>query len=139
MKYFSLLLKQEQEWFDQSNPFELSTKFQTQLEHIEQGMGEKFGNIFGCLGQSIMGFIIAFNFSWKLTLVILCIFPFILIFLYFMLIYINKRIIKSSKAFEKAGGISEEILYNIKTVSSFANFELEIKRYNEKIKDNYKI
>ena len=139
MKYFSLLLKQEQEWFDQSNPFELSTKFQTQLEHIEQGMGEKFGNIFGCLGQSIMGFIIAFNFSWKLTLVILCIFPFILIFLYFMLIYINKRIIKSSKAFEKAGGIAEEILYNIKTVSSFANFELEIKRYNEKIKDNYKI
>ena len=32
---------------------------------------------------------------------------------------------------QKAGGIAEELLYNIKTVSSFANFDYEIERYNK--------
>ena len=138
-KYFSLLLKQEQSWFDQNNPFEFATKVQTQLDYIEQGIGEKFGNIFCNIAQCLSGFIIALITSWKLTLVILSIFPVFLIILYIMLIFINKRIRKSRKVLENAGGIAEEILYNIKTVSSFTNFEFEIKRYNEKIEEYYKL
>ena len=138
-KYFSLLLIQEQEWFDNNNPFEISTKFQTQLEHIEQGIGENFGNIFGSIVQSIAGLILAFITSWKLTLVILCIFPIAFGVLNFLLNYIKKRNIKLQKVYEETGGIAEEILYNIKTVSSFANFEFEIKRFNEKIEEYYNI
>ena len=138
-KYFSLLLKQEQGWFDKNNPFEFATKIQNQLFYIEQGIGEKFGNIICNLAQCISGFIIAFITSWKLTLITLCIFPIIASLLYFLLLCINKRIIISQKIYEKAGGIAEEILYNIKTVSSFANFEYEIERYNEKIEEHYKI
>ena len=37
------------------------------------------------------------------------------------------------KTYEKAGGIAEEMLYNIKTVASFANFDFEKSRFNEKI------
>ena len=139
LKYFSLLLNQEQGWFDKNNPFEFATKIQNQLFQIEQGIGEKFGNIICSLAQCISGFVIAFITSWKLTLITLCIFPIILILLYFLLICINKRIIISQKIYEKAGGIAEEILYNIKTVSSFANFEYEIERYNAKIEELFKI
>lgn len=37
---------------------------------------------------------------------------------------------------QKAGGIAEELLYNIKTVASFANFDYEIKRYNKTFESN---
>ena len=37
------------------------------------------------------------------------------------------------QTWEAAGGIAEEILYNIKNVLSFSNFDYELKRYYEKI------
>ena len=38
-----------------------------------------------------------------------------------------------TEVYKEAGGIAEEILYNIKIIISFANFEYELKRYYEKI------
>ena len=35
--------------------------------------------------------------------------------------------------YEQAGAIAEEILYNIKIINSFANFDYELKRFYEKI------
>ena len=48
---------------------------------------------------------------------------------------LKKTMIGSRKSFEKAGGVAEEMLYNIKTVASFANFEFEIERFNKLIDD----
>ena len=45
----------------------------------------------------------------------------------------EKLMLKSKDANEKAGGIAEELLYNIKTITCFCNFDFEIKRYNELI------
>ena len=132
-KYFSLLLRQEQGWFDKNNSFEFATKVQAQIEKVEQGSGGKFGNLLTSLIQCISGFIIAFITSWKLTLVMISICPFILVIIFFMSYSMKKGMILSRKNYEKAGGIAEEILYNIKTVASFANFDFEKRRFNEKI------
>ena len=40
---------------------------------------------------------------------------------------------------EAAGGIAEEILYNIKNVESFSNFDYELRRYYEKVETSNKI
>ena len=42
----------------------------------------------------------------------------------------KRAIILSRKTYEFAGGIAEEMLYNIKTVASFANFDFEKERFN---------
>lgn len=42
----------------------------------------------------------------------------------------KKAIILSRKTYEYAGGIAEEMLYNIKTVASFVNFDYETTRFN---------
>ena len=131
--YFTVILGQEQGWFDQNNAFEFATKVQAQLEQVEQGIGDKLGNIFMSVAQCVTGFVIAFITSWKLTLVMLSIAPLILATVCFMLVSMKTGIVMSRKTFEKAGGIAEEMLYNIKTVASFANFEFEMKRFNEKI------
>ena len=138
-KYFSVILGQEQGWFDQNNAFEFATKVQAQLEQVEQGIGDKLGNIFMSAAQCVTGFVIAFMTSWKLTLVMLCIAPLILIVVCIMLVSLKTGIVMSRKTYEKAGGIAEEMLYNIKTVASFANFEFEMNRFNEKIEVCYQI
>ena len=42
-KYFSVILRQEQGWFDANNVYEFSTKVQAQFEQISLGVGDKFG------------------------------------------------------------------------------------------------
>ena len=129
-RYFYTILKQEQGWFDANNAFEFATKVQAQLEQIELGLGEKYGLILQMTSQLISGLIIAFTSSWKLTLVMLCVAPFILICIVFLVTSMKRAIILSRKTYEYAGGIAEEMLYNIKTVASFANFDFETNRFN---------
>ena len=137
--YFTTILSQEQGWFDAHNAFEFATKVQAQLEQVEMGIGDKFGQILMMLSQCVSGFVIAFITSWKITLVMLCVAPFIIGVILFMVNSMRIGIIMGRKTYEKAGGIAEEMLYNIKTVASFSNFEFEQKRFNEKIEICYQL
>jgi ATP-binding cassette subfamily B (MDR/TAP) protein 1 len=136
--YFRTILKQEQGWFDSTIPYEFSTKVQGQITKIDNGLGEKVSNIIMNIAQVITGYVIAFSTSWKLSLVIFSLFP---IFM-FAGIFISKAtmggMIRNRVAYEKAGGIAEEVLYHIKTVASFSNFEYEKNRFGEKIEETYK-
>ena len=132
-KYFTTILAQEQGWFDANNAFEFATKVQAQLEQVEQGIGDKIGLVITMVAQCIVGFIFAFIASWKLTLVMLCVAPFIIFLSIFLMFALKKGIVLARKTWETAGGIAEEMLYNIKTVASFANFEYELRKFNEKV------
>ena len=129
-KYFKLILTQEQGWFDSNNAFEFSTKVQAQLEQIELGMGDKFGLLLQMVSQLFSGLTVAFISSWKLTLVMLSFAPLLAIMLGCLFASLKSTITLSIKTYEIAGGIAEELLYNIKTVASFANFEYEKQRFN---------
>ena len=137
--YFKVILSQEQGWFDENNPFEFATKVQAQLEQVEMGIGEKFGQVLQMSSQCILAFILAFILSWQVTLVMLCISPLIIVDILLMANILSTGIIMGRKTWEKAGGLAEEVLYNIKTVASFANFEFEIGRYNEKVELCYQL
>ena len=132
-KYFARILMQEQGWFDQNNAFEFATKVQVQLEQIELGVGEKFGTLVECASTFVTGLIIAFFASWKLTLIILCVSPFLAGCIIYMVTSMRKSLFLSRKAYETAGGVAEEVLYNIKTVVSFGNFDFERQRFGHYI------
>ena len=138
-KYFSLILAQEQGWFDSTNVFEFATKIQSQLEFIELGLGEGLTRILIVSLIAIGNLIFAFFGSRKLSLVLLCFSPFVFLVSYIM----NKLNLKGNtlmrQTWEIAGGIAEEIFYNFKTVISFANFDYELKRFNEKVELSNKI
>ena len=137
--YFTVILSQEQGWFDAHNAFEFATKVQAQLEQVEAGIGEKFGAVLQMFSQCICAFVIAFITSWKLTLVMLCVAPFIIVDVLILVNALRTGIIMGRKTWEKAGGLAEEMLYNIKTVASFANFEYEMRRYSEKVELCYQL
>ena len=132
-KYFAVILRQEQGWFDANNAYEFSTKVQAQFEQIQLGLGEKFGITLQAISQIIVGLIIAFYKSWLLTLVMLALSPTIFACVIFLVCTLRKPIIGARKTYEKAGGAAEEMLYNIKTVASFSNYEFEINRFNKMI------
>ena len=132
-KYFARILMQEQGWFDKNNAFEFATKVQVQLEQIELGVGEKFGTLVECVSTFITGLIIAFFASWKLTLIILCVSPFLAGCIIYMVTSMRKSVFLSRKAYEIAGGVAEEVLYNIKTVVSFGHFDFEKERFGHYI------
>ena len=132
-KYFSVILRQEQGWFDANNAYEFSTKVQAQFEQISLGVGDKFGLTLVAISQVISGLVIAFYKSWLLTVVMLAVSPCIFICILFLVFSLKKPMIGSRKSYEKAGGMAEEMLYNIKTVASFSNFEFEIQRFNKMI------
>ena len=51
----------------------------------------------------------------------------------FLVCSLKNPMINARKSYEHAGGIAEEMLYNIKTVASFSNYEFEIERFNKMI------
>ena len=137
--YFRTILSQEQGWFDLCNVFEFASKIQAQLEYIELGLGEGLCVILIDIFVAIAEFIFSFLGSWKLSLVVLCLAPVAIVM---GLIYskINLRgntLVR--KTWELAGGIGEEIFYNIRTVASFANFEYELQRFYEKVEISNRI
>ena len=83
--------------------------------------------------ELISGFVVAFIASWKLTLILITCFPFIIAGALIMTFTLKKIITTSRKTYEIAGGVAEELLYNIKTVTSFTNFDYEINRFGHLI------
>ena len=138
-EYFRTILMQEQGWFDANNPYEFATKVQAQLEQVEFGIGEKFGVIIQMAAQCVSGFVIAFILSWEITLVMLCVSPLVIVIIMILVKALRIGIIMERKIWEKAGGFAEELLYNIKIVSSFANFEYEMNRFNQKVELCYQL
>ena len=67
-KYIARILMQEQGWFDQNNAYEFATKVQVQLEQIELGVGEKCGTLIESISTFVVGLVLSFLSSWKLTL-----------------------------------------------------------------------
>ena len=134
-KYFSLILNQEQKWFDRINVFEFSTKIQAQLEGIEIAMEDNPRNFILFTINVIAGFVIGFIKSLKLTLIMsVCSLPFILVCHIINTNGIKKQRILDLKNQERSAAIAEEIIYNIITVASFANLDYEIKIYNDAFK-----
>ena len=133
INYFRTILSQEQGWFDENNAFEFATKVQAQLEQIELGLGDRLGQFIMMVTELIAGFVVAFLASWKLTLILITCFPFIIAGALIMTFTLKNLIITSRKTYEIAGGIAEELLYNIKTVTSFTNFDYEMDRFNKLI------
>lgn len=84
----------------------------------------------------ICSFIIAFTTSWKLSLVLTATIPFVGLSGWFLTKAFTEASKQNKKAYEKAGGVAEEVLYKIKTVSSFGNFKFEIERFNKLLMDS---
>jgi ATP-binding cassette subfamily B (MDR/TAP) protein 1 len=132
-EYFKTVMKQEPGWFDANNVFEIPTKLQNQIKIIENGIGNKVGQALMSVSQFAASFLVGYITSWQLSLVLTAMLPLLLIGGWCMAKAMQQGSSMNREAYEKSGGIAEEVLYQIKTVASFVNFDYEIDKYKNYI------
>ena len=81
--------------------------------------------------MAIASYITGFTVSWKLSVVMISLIPFVIIGGIAMMFLIRRSSTLDSRSYESAGAVAEETINNIKTIASFSQFEFEINRYKE--------
>ena len=133
--YMTMVIEMNQTWFDKlgKSPFELCNQMILELEAIEGGLGQSLGNILGDISAIIFGFGYGLALYWKLTLIFLAVYPFWITVQLFIIFSVFKMSQVKRSLLERVGGYVEEILYKIKTVASFANFDFEKQNFNDEV------
>ncbi|KAG8000685.1 Bile salt export pump [Nibea albiflora] len=137
---FQAMLSQEVGWFDdpRNSPGALTTRLATDASMVQGATGSQIGMIVNSLTSIGASLIIAFYFSWKLTLVVLCFLPFIVMSGAFQAKILTGFENEDKKAMEEAGQVSSEALANIKTIAGLANENSFVESYEQKLEPPYK-
>ncbi|KAN0050692.1 hypothetical protein ACTA71_003837 [Dictyostelium dimigraforme] len=133
--YLKAILKQEIGWYDITKSSELSTRISSDTLLFQEAIGEKIGNFLHHTSTFICGFIVGFVNGWQLTLVIFALTPLIAAAGAFMTKMMADLTKKGQDAYAKAGGVAEEKIGSIRTVSTFSGEPSEVKRYTLRLKE----
>uniref|UniRef100_A0AC34QSI0 p-glycoprotein n=2 Tax=Panagrolaimus sp. JU765 TaxID=591449 RepID=A0AC34QSI0_9BILA len=132
--FLKAIMRQDIPWFDKHNSGTLTTKLFDNLERVQEGTGDKVGLLVQLLSQFFSGFIIAFTYDWKLTLIMLSVSPFLIIAGAFMARMMASSAAKEAQLYSKAGSIAEQALTSIRTVVAFNGQVYECDRYDAALK-----
>ncbi|XP_073329241.1 bile salt export pump [Pagrus major] len=137
---FQAMLRQEIGWFDdpRNSPGALTTRLATDASMVQGATGSQIGMIVNSLTNIGASFIIAFYFSWKLTLVIMCFLPLIGLSGVFQAKMLTGFENQDKKAMEEAGQVSSEALANIRTIAGLAKESSFVESYEQKLELPYK-
>ncbi|XP_007539369.2 bile salt export pump isoform X2 [Erinaceus europaeus] len=116
---FRAILGQNIGWFDdiRNSPGALTTRLATDASQVQGAAGSQIGMIVNSFTNITVAMIIAFYFSWKLSLVIMCFFPFLALSGALQTRMLTGFASQDREALEVAGQITSEALSNIRTVA----------------------
>uniref|UniRef100_A0A8I5TSV3 ATP binding cassette subfamily B member 11 n=1 Tax=Pongo abelii TaxID=9601 RepID=A0A8I5TSV3_PONAB len=116
---FRAMLGQDIAWFDdlRNSPGALTTRLATDASQVQGAAGSQIGMMVNSFTNVTVAMIIAFSFSWKLSLVILCFFPFLALSGATQSRMLTGFASRDKQALEMVGQITNEALSNIRTVA----------------------
>nr|DBA19799.1 TPA: hypothetical protein GDO54_015575 [Pyxicephalus adspersus] len=137
---FKAMLGQEVGWFDdpRNSPGALTTRLATDASQVQGATGSQIGMIVNSLTNIGVAIIIAFYFSWKLSLVITCFLPFLALSGALQARMLTGFANQDKHAMESAGRISSEALGNIRTIAGIAKEKQFIEMYEEQLEAPYR-
>ncbi|XP_073490099.1 bile salt export pump-like isoform X2 [Aquarana catesbeiana] len=137
---FKAMMGQEVGWFDdpRNSPGALTTRLATDASQVQGATGSQIGMIVNSLTNIGVAIIIAFYFSWKLSLVITCFLPFLALSGALQARMLTGFANQDKHAMESAGRISSEALGNIRTIAGIAKEKLFIEMYEEQLEAPYR-
>ena len=135
IEYYKIMINLEQNCYDlyKKSPNEICNQIIIELESIEGGLGSTMGNLINQSSCVIFGIVFALTICWKLALVLIGVFPMLILIQIYLVSITSKKTENLKKLNEKNSGYLEEILYNIKTVASFCNFDYEKTKYQNEL------
>uniref|UniRef100_A0A6J0T9D9 Bile salt export pump n=1 Tax=Pogona vitticeps TaxID=103695 RepID=A0A6J0T9D9_9SAUR len=137
---FQAMLGQEIGWFDdhKNSPGALTTRLATDASQVQGATGAQIGMIVNSLTNIGVAIIIAFYFSWKLSLVITCFLPFLALSGVVQSQMLTGFASQDKEAMEATGRISNEALTNIRTVAGIGKEKKFIDAYEKKLEIPYR-
>ncbi|XP_030642513.1 bile salt export pump [Chanos chanos] len=137
---FQAMLRQEVGWFDDpmNSPGALTTRLATDASMVQGATGTQIGMIVNSLTNIGASFIIAYYFSWKLSLVVTCFLPLIGLSGVFQAKMLTGFAKDDKKAMEAAGQVSSEALSNIRTIAGLTKEESFVDLYEQQLEAPYK-
>lgn len=134
MEAYNKILRKPIKFFDdpKNNPGILSAKISIDTQQINSLASTFFGVVIQGVAGFIVGMIIAFFYSWQLTLVALGLSPLVSIGEYF-----ESKMMGgfqgSDESYKASASIIMESVLNIRTLASFCNETMIEKKYNEQV------
>ncbi|XP_041921125.1 bile salt export pump isoform X1 [Alosa sapidissima] len=136
---FQAILRQDIGWFDdrRNSPGALTTRLATDASMVQGATGSQIGMIVNSLTNIGASIIIAFYFSWKLSLVVICFLPFIGLSGLFQAKMLTGFANEDKKAMEDAGQVSSEAIANIRTIAGLAKEGQFVELYEQQLEAPY--
>ncbi|XP_023978081.1 bile salt export pump isoform X2 [Physeter macrocephalus] len=137
---FRAMLGQDIGWFDdlRNSPGALTTRLATDASQVQGATGSQIGMMVNSFTNITVAMIIAFFFSWKLSLVIVCFFPFLALSGAIQTKMLMGFATHDKQALEVAGQITNEALSNIRTVAGIGKERQFIEVFETELEKPYK-
>ncbi|CAG9321676.1 unnamed protein product [Blepharisma stoltei] len=137
-EFFKAIINSDPSWFDLRNVAELPQSIATETLMIERATGDKLVILIQGASMIISSIIIAIVKGLQLTLFCFIFMP--TVTAGFILTHqgLEQNAKMADTSYKAAGGVAEEALQEIKTVSSMNGQKHEAKKYTERIKDSQK-
>ncbi|KAF9092990.1 Multidrug resistance protein 1 [Mortierella sp. GBA35] len=125
---FQAILSQEMGFFDrdENSTGALTSRLATDAYQMHELVSQIMKLSFQTIATVALGLGLSFNQSWRLSLVILALIPFLAASQYFAIAALTGFSTKTKKAYEQSGRVANEAIANIRTVVTLAkesNFE----------------
>ncbi|XP_072788318.1 bile salt export pump isoform X2 [Taeniopygia guttata] len=130
---FQAMLGQDIGWFDdrKNSPGALTTRLATDASQVQGATGSQIGMIVNSFTNIGVAVVIAFYFSWKLSLVIMCFLPFLALSGAVQAKMLTGFASQDKKALEATGRIASEALSNIRTVAGIGKEKMFIDNFEK--------
>lgn len=137
MLYFRSLMRQDHTYFDSVQGGRLTGRIGSDVNLVESGIGDKLASIVQLLSTFIVGMIIAFLYSWKLTLVMLSACPLLMFSGALFAKQVASGTVSTQNAYASAAAIAAESLSLVRVVTAFNRQEDEARRYEKELHSAY--
>ena len=132
--YFRALINKPLSYYDKKNAMQMAGSIDMECATIEQAAGEKIMVFFDAVFMFINSWFIAFYVSAQLGLLALVQLPIQMVAGKIIEGSGMKAVFKLQAAYREAGGMSEEALYEVKTIAAYNGQERMAKRYQDKLR-----
>ncbi|GBG25902.1 ABC transporter B family member 1 [Hondaea fermentalgiana] len=137
VRVFEAILRQPISFFDEENSGELQSRLSSDTRVIQDTVTSTVSMSLRWLAQVVVGLVILFVLSWKLTLIMLSVVPALAIGARMYGSFIRGVSKQYQDSLGSAGEAAEQAISSIRTVRSFSKESYEVARYRARIKDSY--
>ncbi|KAJ1555502.1 hypothetical protein HK405_001296, partial [Cladochytrium tenue] len=133
-EYLAAILRQEVAWFDKTATGDLTARITADILTVQNGIAHKVALIIMSICTFISGFVIAFVKGPELAGVLCSAFPLLGLTGFLISKTMARRSTAGATFYAAAGGVAQEVLAGIRTVTAFQTQKREMARYSKELK-----